>query len=107
MLRLSCLCCEMKQRSYLTWLRNAVFCMGEKKCKYRMGKVKEKEKFPWEFPGNPVVSAFTAEGMRSIPGRGTKILQAVWHSQKLKKRNPVVLIVNWASHWLSGKESAC
>ena len=81
--------------------------MGERRCKYRMGKVKEKEKFPWEFPGNPVVSAFTAEGMRSIPGRGTKILQAVWHSQKLKKRNPVVLILNWASHWLSGKESAC
>ena len=40
---------------------------------------------PWEFPGSPVVSAFAAEGMGSIPGQGTKILQAVWHSEKLKK----------------------
>ena len=55
---------------------------------------------PWEFPGSPVVSDFAAEGMGSI-------LQAVWHSEKLKKRNRVVLILNWASHWLSGKESAC
>ena len=34
----------MKQKSYLTWLRNAVFCMGEKRCKYRIGKVREKVK---------------------------------------------------------------
>ena len=26
--------------------------------------------------------AFTAEGSGSVPGQGTKILQAMWHSQK-------------------------
>ena len=28
----------------------------------------------------------TAEGPGSIPGRGTKILQAMWHNQKKKKK---------------------
>ena len=28
------------------------------------------------------LAAFTAEGLGSIPGRGTNILQAVWYSQK-------------------------
>ena len=56
---------------------------------------------PWEFPGSPVVSDFAAEGMGSI-------LQAVCTAKnREKKRNRVVLILNWASHWLSGKESAC
>ena len=31
------------------------------------------------------VGAFTAMGPGSIPGRRTKILQAVWHGQKKKK----------------------
>ena len=30
--------------------------------------------------------AFTAEDTGSIPGQGTKILQAVWYSQKKKKK---------------------
>ena len=30
--------------------------------------------------------AFTAEGLGSIPGWGTRISQAVWHGQKKKKR---------------------
>ena len=30
--------------------------------------------------------AFTAKGSGSIPGPGTKITQAEWHSQKKKKR---------------------
>ena len=34
----------MKQKSYLAWLRNVVFCMEERRCKYRIGKVKEKVK---------------------------------------------------------------
>ena len=31
--------------------------------------------------------AFTAMGLGSIPGRGMKILQAAWHSQKIKNNN--------------------
>ena len=31
--------------------------------------------------------AFTAEGMGSIPGQGTKILQAVWCDQKEKEHD--------------------
>ena len=31
--------------------------------------------------------ALTAEGPGSIPGRGTKIPQAVWHGQKKQKNN--------------------
>ena len=31
------------------------------------------------------LQAFTAKGPGSIPGRGTKIPQAVWHSQKKNK----------------------
>ena len=42
-----------------------------------------------EFPGNPVARThtFNARGLGSIPGRGTKILQAMWYSQKKKKEN--------------------
>ena len=42
-------------------------------------------------PGNSLVvqwlglRAFTAMGPGSIPGQGTKILQAAWRGQKLKK----------------------
>ena len=38
---------------------------------------------PWEFPGGPVVRtyAFTAVSPGSIPGTGTKILQATWLGQ--------------------------
>ena len=32
------------------------------------------------------LGAFTAEGMGSIPGQGTKVLQAMWHGQKKKKK---------------------
>ena len=32
---------------------------------------------------------FTAGGVGSIPGRGTKILHAVWHSKKKKKERRV------------------
>ena len=41
----------------------------------------------WEFPGYPVVriQCFHCWGLDSIPGWGTKILQAVWNSQKKKK----------------------
>ena len=40
-----------------------------------------------EFPGGPVVRtwSFTAEGLGcSIPGHGTKILQAEWHNKNKK-----------------------
>ena len=47
-----------------------------------------KYSFWWEFPGSPVVRTlrFTAKGMNSTPGQGTKILCAVWLGQKIKKR---------------------
>ena len=32
------------------------------------------------------LQALTAEGPSSIPGQGTKILQATWHGQKKKKK---------------------
>ena len=43
----------------------------------------------WKFPGGPMVrtGAFTAQGLGSIPGEGTKIPQATQHSQKKKKKN--------------------
>ena len=41
-----------------------------------------------EFPGGPVVKtlSFHCQGPSSIPGQGTKILQATWCGQKKKKR---------------------
>ena len=40
--------------------------------------------------------ALTAEGPGSIPGRGTKIPQAVWCSQKKKKTNTQAsLVAQW------------
>ena len=43
---------------------------------------------PGEFPGGPVVRSrrFHCGGLGSIPGRGTKILQAVWYGQKQKQK---------------------
>ena len=35
------------------------------------------------------LSTFTAQGVCSIPGQGTKILQAVWCGQKKKKKKKV------------------
>ena len=35
----------------------------------------------------------TAEGMGLIPGWGTKILHAVWHSQKKKKKTKTIIII--------------
>ena len=32
------------------------------------------------------LGAFTAVGLGSIPGQGTKILQALWHEKEKKKR---------------------
>ena len=45
----------------------------------------------WEFPGGPVVRApcFHCEGPGSIPGQGTKILQAARCGQKKKKSTHV------------------
>ena len=41
-----------------------------------------------EFPGGPVVriQCFYCCGLGSIPGQGTKILQATWHCQKNKNK---------------------
>ena len=42
-----------------------------------------------EFPGGPVVGThhFHCHGSGSIPGKGTRILQAMRHSQKNKQAN--------------------
>ena len=42
----------------------------------------------WEFPGRPLVRTlrFHCQGPGLIPGRETKILGAVWQSQKKKER---------------------
>ena len=41
-----------------------------------------------DFPGSPVIKTpcFYFRGTGSIPGWGTKILHATWHSQKKKKK---------------------
>ena len=39
---------------------------------------------PWQSSGQN--SAFTAEGLGSIPGWGTEIPQATWHGQKKNSR---------------------
>ena len=47
----------------------------------------------WEFPGGKVVRicVLTAKGLGSIPGRGTKIPQAMWCSQKEKKKKEYLM----------------
>ena len=35
----------------------------------------------WALPGGPVLCTLTAKGLDSIPGKGTKILQAMWLKQ--------------------------
>ena len=42
----------------------------------------------WEFPGSSVdrTQRFHCHGLGSIPGQGTKIPQAVWHSPPKKER---------------------
>ena len=53
------------------------------RCSIQHGSQKWKHR---EFPGDPVVGlhALPAEGLCSIPGRGTKNPQAVQHGQKKK-----------------------
>ena len=48
------------------------------------------KKLETEFPGGPVVRTlhFHCQGLGSIPGWGTKILQALKHNQKQKARSP-------------------
>ena len=41
----------------------------------------------WQFG----YGTFTAEGMGSVPGWGTEIVQAVWQSQKTNKQSVTVL----------------
>ena len=44
--------------------------------------------------------AFTAEGPHSIPGRGTKIPQAVWHGQQKKmKRKKEIVCLLLSNYW--------
>ena len=39
--------------------------------------------------------AFTAEGAGSIPGQGTKILQAVWCGKKKKEKKKTIGSQKW------------
>ena len=52
------------------------------------GKGRVKIQKSWEFPGGPVVrtQGFHGQGPGSIPCQGTKILEALWHGQKTKKK---------------------
>ena len=56
-----------------------------------------------EFPGGPVVRTlhFHCWGPRSIPGRGTKILQVAWCGQRNKKlkKKPLILAASLTG-WL-------
>ena len=65
----------------------------------------------WEFPGSPVVrtQGFHAGGPGSIPGRGAKILQAEWCSQKKKGMKHWHLLQHrWTSEmWRWVKEARC
>ena len=69
-------------------LFNKVFGENEKRVFYFY--LKTEGTFPqyfWEFPGSPVVRTrhFHCLGWSSVPGQGTKIPQAIQHSQKKKK----------------------
>ena len=48
-----------------------------------------KKKNKQQFPGGPVVSTpySPAKGLSSVPGQGTKVLQAVQPKEKEKKKN--------------------
>ena len=53
------------------------------------------KKYFGEFPGGPVVRTWcTAVGPGSIPGQGTKIVQATRHTQKKKKKKTTLLLKN-------------
>ena len=53
-----------------------------------------------EFAGGPVVRTlcFTAKGVGSVPGWGTKIPQAMKHGQKKKKREREKYMFGLCSH---------
>lgn len=53
-------------------------------CTY--GQITKKKNNGRELPGGPVVKTFNAGGEGLIPGQGTKVLHATWHSQKTKKQ---------------------
>ena len=55
-------------------------------CTYGQITKKKKKNNGRELPAGPVVKTFNAGGEVSIPGQGTKVLHATWHSQKTKKQ---------------------
>ena len=62
-----------------------------------------------EFPDGPVVQwfrtwCFHCCGLGSIPGWATKILQAVWHSWKKRKKVKKKIKTNWKKLQLFGDE---
>ena len=50
----------------------------------------------WEFHGGPV-ARFTAQGAGSVPGQGTKILQAEWPNKQISELFLFSPFLNWVS----------
>lgn len=47
----------------------------------------------WDFSGGPLLGALAANaggGSGSIPGQGSKIPQAMWHSQKIREKSILI-----------------
>ena len=57
----------------------------------------QKKRNSWEFPRGPVIRTwhFHYCGPGSALGRGTKILQAMWHGQKKKKGTEILLLMDF------------
>ena len=63
-------------------------CTSLERIERSLSRLKHKNTQSGEFPGGPVVriQCFHCEGLGSIPGQGTKILQDAWRGQKKKKK---------------------
>ena len=69
----------------------------EKGCQEKIGERWERKYMFWEFPGSPVVRTqrFHSRCLGSILGWGTKIPQASWRGQKIKKLKELKVPVLW------------
>ena len=57
-----------------------------------------------EIPGSLVLKAWHFHCCDSIPGWGTKILQSMWHGQKIKKINLGTLLYGFRRQWIGIEE---
>ena len=69
---------------YLNLFKLCNNIMSKKQCSYLNLKIL----YYWEYPGGPVIRTycFHCWDPASFPSQGSKILQAMWCSQKIKKR---------------------